>query len=82
MQAEKLKPAFGDKVVLNGGVNSIKILIQGTEEQTREDTKRVLKAMMPGGKYVLSASHDYILEETPVENVMAMFDTGISDGVY
>ena len=26
------------------------------------------------GGYVAGASHDYILEETPVENVVAMFD--------
>jgi uroporphyrinogen decarboxylase len=31
--------------------------------------------MMPGGGYIAGASHDYILEETPVENVLAMFDT-------
>jgi uroporphyrinogen decarboxylase len=30
--------------------------------------------MMPGGGFVLSASHDKLLEETPVENVLAMFD--------
>ena len=31
--------------------------------------------MTPGGGYVGGASHDYILEETPLENVLAMFDT-------
>jgi uroporphyrinogen decarboxylase len=30
--------------------------------------------MHHGGGYILSASHDYLLEETPVENVLAMFD--------
>lgn len=82
MQAEPLKAAMGDRLILNGGINSIKILIQGTPDLTRQETKRVLKAMMPGGKYILSASHDYILEETPVENVMAMFDTCLTEGVY
>jgi len=31
--------------------------------------------MAPGGGYVAGASHDYILPETPLENVLAMFDT-------
>jgi len=29
---------------------------------------------MPGGGYIAGASHDTILEETPTENVLAMFD--------
>jgi uroporphyrinogen decarboxylase len=37
--------------------------------------------MRPGGGYILSASHDYLLEETPVENVLAMFDTVGHDSV-
>lgn len=31
--------------------------------------------MSPGGGYIAGASHDTIMEETPVENVLAMFDT-------
>ena len=30
--------------------------------------------MAPGGGYVAGPSHDYVLEETPVENVVTMFD--------
>jgi hypothetical protein len=30
----------------------------------------------------VSASHDYILEETPVENVLAMFDAARQFGGY
>ncbi len=34
------------------------------------------------GGYVAGASHDSILEETPVENILAMFDTVKEHGVY
>jgi hypothetical protein len=44
--------------------------------------REVLEIMMPGGGYIGGASHDYILEETPVENVVAMFDTIRELGVY
>jgi uroporphyrinogen decarboxylase len=38
--------------------------------------------MMCGGGYVAGASHDTILEETPVENVVAMFDAIHEHGLY
>ncbi len=41
----------------------------------RRETIYTLDIMTPGGGYVGGASHDYILEETPLENVLAMFDT-------
>jgi uroporphyrinogen decarboxylase len=40
----------------------------------RQRTRDVLAIMAPGGGYIAGASHDYILEETPVENVIAMFE--------
>jgi uroporphyrinogen decarboxylase len=38
--------------------------------------------MMPGGGFIAGASHDYILEETPVTNVLTMFDTIQEFGKY
>ena len=37
--------------------------------------QRKVDIMAPGGGYVGGASHDYILEENTLENVLAMFDT-------
>jgi len=37
---------------------------------------------MPGGGFIAGASHDTILEETPVENVVAMFETIRQYGSY
>jgi len=36
----------------------------------------------PGGGFVAGASHDYILEETPVVNILTMFDTIQESGKY
>jgi len=38
--------------------------------------------MMPGGGYVAGASHDTILDQTPVANVLAMFDAAEEFGAY
>ena len=70
-----LKRDFGGRLLLNGAIDSHHVLIEGTPDFVREQTRRVLDIMCPGGGYVAGASHDYILEETPLENVLAMFDT-------
>ena len=82
MELDKLKDAFGDKMLFNGAIDSHHVLINGSPELVKEKTRQVLDIMMPGGGYVAGASHDYILEETPLENILAMFDTIQEYGVY
>lgn len=75
MDPADLKRDFGDRILLNGAIDSQHVLINGTPELVRKRTREMLDIMAPGGGYVAGASHDYILEETPVENVLAMFET-------
>ncbi len=81
MDLRKLKKEYGDKIAFNGAIDST-WLIFGTPDYVRTRTREVLEIMMPGGGYIAGASHDYILEETPVENVLAMFDTVHAYGRY
>jgi uroporphyrinogen decarboxylase len=74
MDLAALKAKYGRSILFNGGIDSHHVLINGTPEFVRRKTREVLDLMSPGGGYVAGASHDYILEETPVENVIAMFD--------
>ena len=74
MDPAGLKRDFGAQILLNGAIDS-QSLIEGTADDARDQTRRVLDIMSPGGGYVAGASHDYILGETPLENVLAMFDT-------
>ena len=82
MDLTELKSSYGDKLVFNGAIDSHHVLINGTPDLVREQTRAVLDIMMPGGGYIAGASHDYILEDTPVENVLAMFETIREYGVY
>ncbi len=75
MEPAGLKRDFGDRILLNGAIDSHHVLIDGSPESVREQTRHILDIMAPGGGYVAGASHDYILPETPLENVLAMFDT-------
>ena len=82
MDLARLKSEFGDKMVFNGAIDSHHTLMEKDAAGVKEDTRKVLEAMMPGGGYIAGASHDTILEETSVENVLAMFDAIYEYGVY
>ena len=82
MELARLKSDFGDKMVFNGGIDSHHTLMEKDTEGVKEDTRKVLETMMPGGGYIAGASHDTILEETSVENVLAMFDAIHEYGIY
>ena len=82
MCAENLKKNYGSQIILNGGIDSVNKLIYGTKQDCIDTTKEVIGFMKPDGGYICSASHDYLLEMTPVENVLAMFDTCLEVGSY
>lgn len=82
MDLAALKAKYGERAVFNGAIDSHHVLIDGNPETVREKTREVLSVMMPGGGFIAGASHDTILEETPVENVTAMFDAIREFGVY
>ena len=82
MDIGELKKEFGGSIVFNGCIDSNFVLIQGTPDSVRQVTERTIDIMKPGGGFIAGASHDYLLEETPVENVHAMFETIKSYGKY
>ncbi len=82
MEPAELKAAFGDKILMNGCIDTQFVLIQGTPDLVRTKTREVLDVMMPGGGYVASPSHDYVLPETPIENLIALYETVQEHGRY
>lgn len=81
MEPDKLKAAFGDKLTLMGAIDS-QLIIERTPAAVREETRRILNIMKPGGGYIASPSHDYVLAETPVENLLALYEAVRDFGVY
>ena len=82
MDLRELKKDFGQRLLFSGAIDSQHVLIEGSVEHVRNQTRQVLDIMKPGGGYVGGASHDWILVETPLENVLAMFDTIYEFGTY
>jgi uroporphyrinogen decarboxylase len=82
MDLRRLKAEYGERILLNGAIDSQHVLIEGDPVLVRAKTREVLEILKPGGGYVAGASHDTILEETPLENVLAMFDAIREFGSY
>jgi uroporphyrinogen-III decarboxylase len=82
MELNGLKKDFGDKLLFNGCIDSQFVVIEGTPDYVKKETRRTLDIMKPGGGFVAGASHDFLLPETPLENVLAMFDAVDEFGKY
>ncbi len=82
MDLSALKADFGHQIVFNGAIDSHTVLTDGSSESVRQATGEVLEIMMPGGGYTAGPGHDYVLEETTAENVLAMVDAVRELGVY
>jgi uroporphyrinogen decarboxylase len=82
MDPARLKAEFGTQIVLMGCLDTQHVLIEGTPDLVRAGTRQILEIMKPGGGYIASPSHDYLLPETPVENVIVMYETIREYGSY
>jgi uroporphyrinogen decarboxylase len=79
MDPLELKTEFGHDLAFMGGVDTVDLLPNGTAEEVRKSTTRLLQGMTAGGGgYILAASHT-IPPETPDENIFALFaEAGVS----
>jgi uroporphyrinogen decarboxylase len=82
MAPARLKALYGRDIVLNGCLDTHRLLIRGTPDLVRSETRAVLEIMKPGGGYIASPSHDYLLPETQVDNVVALYETIRACGGY
>jgi len=82
MDSADLKREFGkDLTFWGGGVDTQHVLGTGTPQQVREEVKRRLEDLMPGGGFVFNTVHN-IQGNVPPENIMAMWETLQEYGVY
>jgi len=74
-----LKNEFGKGLACIGGVDTQHLLPNGSVEEVRAATARLVEGMTSdGGGYILAASHT-VPPETPLDNIFAMYhEAGIS----
>ncbi|MDC7233347.1 MAG: uroporphyrinogen decarboxylase family protein [Spirochaetales bacterium] len=74
MEPEKVKAEFGkDMCFWGGGMDPRVILNNGTPAMVRDEVKRRLDILSPGGGYVFNNIHN-IMPDVPPENILALFD--------
>ena len=76
-----LKKRFGNNIVFCGGIDAHRILPFGTAAEVREEVKRVMQILGPGGGCMISAVHT-VMNDVPPENVLAMVDAVEEFGHY
>jgi hypothetical protein len=74
MDPRALKRNYGDHLVFwGGGVDTQKTLPFGKPQEVREQVRERIEIFGPGGGFVFCAIHN-IQANTPIENVLAMFE--------
>jgi len=77
----ELKRRYGRNLVFCGAVDTQHILPHGTPEEVRQEVRRVIELLGPGGGYLLASVHT-IMDEVPPENILAMVDAAVEYGRY
>jgi len=78
---DKLKRDYGDTFVFYSNIANTTILPHGTPEEVRNEVKRKIKSLAPGGGYIFSGGYN-IQADVPPENIVALFDTAFESGKY
>ena len=82
MDLVELKREFGkDLSFWGGGVDTQRVFGNGTPQQVRDDVKRSIDALAPGGGFVFATVHN-TQANVPPENFMAMWETLQKHGSY
>jgi len=82
MDTKRLKKEYGEEIVFwGGGVDSQRVLPFGRPEEVKDEVKRRIDDLAPGGGFVFAAVHN-IQPFVPPENILTMFETALEYGRY
>lgn len=74
MDTKRLKKEFGKDITFwGGGCDTQQVLRNGNSMQIRDEVKRRIDDLAPGGGFVFTQVHN-IQPDVPPENIMAMYD--------
>ena len=72
MEPVRLKNEFGGRLSFHGGIDIIKTLPRGTAADVTAEVQDRVRVLGKNGGYILASSH-HIQPDTPVENILAMY---------
>ncbi|MDH7602866.1 MAG: uroporphyrinogen decarboxylase family protein [Armatimonadota bacterium] len=76
-----LKKEYGRHLVLVGGVDCSQLLPRGTVDEVVRATREIIRIAAPGGGFFVGSSSE-IVPTTPVENILAFYETCREAGKY
>jgi uroporphyrinogen decarboxylase len=79
MDRQMLKQWYGGRIIFHGAVDNQHTLPFGTVEEVRQEVRDNLRILGEGGGYILAPCHN-IQPVTPVENIIAMYETAYREG--
>jgi uroporphyrinogen decarboxylase len=79
MEREALKQEFGKRLIFHGAMDNQKTLPFGSPEEVRREVLDNLNILGKEGGYILAPCHN-IQPITPVENIIAMYESGYELG--
>jgi uroporphyrinogen decarboxylase len=82
MDTRQLKREFGADITFwGGGVDTQRVLPRGTPQQVKDEVRRRIEDLAPGGGFVFNTVHN-IQRDVPPENVIAMCEALAEYGAY
>ncbi len=79
MDFAEIKEQFGAKLAFHGGICIQRLLPGGTPSEVRDTVRRTISVLGKGGGYILASAH-YIQNDTPTENILAMYEPALRSG--
>ena len=77
----KIKRRFGKRIALKGNLHTTEVMLRGTPDDVRRESRRCIDQAAEGGGFVLSTG-DQCGRDTPDDNIFAMIETAREYGVY
>ena len=76
-----LNDTYGDRLCFHGGVDNQEVLPFGSVDDVIAETRKCIQTLGRGGGYILAPCHN-LQAVSPVENIIAMYETAYNEGVY
>ena len=75
MEPAGLKRDFGKHLCFYGGMDLQQTLPKGTPQRVADEVRRLIDILGEGGGYIIGPGHTYIQPDTPIRNILTMYDT-------
>ena len=81
MDFAAIKQKYGREICFQGGIDIQNTLPFGTAAEVRAEAAKVIRTLAPGGGYLFCTAHN-MQADTPVENVLALYEAARLYGSY